>query len=146
MRALSEAKFKGEARPAYCGPYAISAITGKTIDAVEDALNKRRGHPPGTRVKTTWSQENKYIVRNLGFNATTVFKNRGPNRCGPTFATWLRERKGPDMQHSYLVLVTKHWVAVKGRKMIDTFTGTPVFIGKAPHRRKRVQVVIRIEK
>ena len=146
MRSLSAGKFKGEPRYVYCGPYAISAITGKSIEEVEDALNRRRGKPAGTKVKTTWSGENMHIIPSLGFKSQTVYENRRTNRRGPTLANWLRERDSWQLKHSYLVLVTGHWIAVRGRKMVDTYTREPVFIGKAPHRRKRVQVVIRIEK
>jgi hypothetical protein len=57
---------------------------------------------------------------------------------GPTLAEWLRTTKrAPDTY--YIVEVSHHWVLVKGRKFVDTFTkGEWVFLRSAPHRRKRV--------
>jgi hypothetical protein len=61
----------------------------------------------------------------------------------PTLATWERERT--DIEATYVVVVTGHWVAVRGKWFCDTFTrGVPVRIKDAPRRRKRVQFVCRI--
>ena len=61
----------------------------------------------------------------------------------PTLATWERERS--DLEATYAVMVTGHWVAVRGMWFCDTFTcGVPVRIKDAPRRRKRVQFVYQI--
>ena len=49
------------------------------------------------------------------------------------------------MEAAYVVMVTGHWMAVRGKWFCDTFThGVPVRIKDAPRRRKRVQCVYRI--
>ncbi len=146
MRTLSEAKFKDTPRHTFCGPYAVSAITGKPVEDIEDTLNRRRGKMSGTKIVTTYNTELRLTMCSLGFRATLIYNNMGPSRKSPTLAKWLRERCGPETTATYLVLVTGHWIAVKGRKMVDTWTKKPIFIGKAPHRRKRVQVVIVVDK
>ena len=58
----------------------------------------------------------------------------------PTLATWERQRT--DMEAAYVVIVSNHWVAVRGNWFCDSFTyGVPVKIKDAPHRRKRVRFV-----
>ena len=65
------------------------------------------------------------------------------NSNPPTLATWERERT--DMEAAYVVIVTGHWVAVRGKWFCDTYTrGVPVKIKNAPHRRKRVRFVYRV--
>lgn len=61
----------------------------------------------------------------------------------PALATWERERT--DLEAAYVVMVTGHWVAVRGKWLCDTFThGVPVRIEDVPRRRKRVQFVYQI--
>jgi hypothetical protein len=49
------------------------------------------------------------------------------------------------MEAAYVVIVTGHWVAVRGKWFCDTFTeGLPVRIKDAPRRRKRVLFVYQI--
>jgi hypothetical protein len=69
------------------------------------------------------------------------------NRNPPTLATWVRERTDYEFEQAYLVIVTHHWVAVRGRWFVDTFTaGKPVRITDAPRRRKRVRYAYRVHR
>lgn len=93
-----------------------------------------------------------------GYDITETFKDGRGVKCvvsigrvqycaiktqGVTFAAWLKQRK--DKAGTYLVNVTGHYVLVSGRQFVDTHTrGEWVNIGKAPHRRCRVQRVWRI--
>lgn len=128
-------------RKVYCGPYAIAALTGLDVGFIEDQINHRRGKKPGCSVR--WINGNELI--HVGTRAK-IRMGEAELRIAEkkTFARWLKERTPEEVKAKYLVLVTGHWVAVQGRKMIDTWTRTPTFIRKAPHRRKRVQVVIRV--
>ena len=128
-------------RKVYCGPYALAALTGLSVDFIENQINYRRDKKPGSRVSWTNGWDLHYVgsMANLRMGDVTSLA-----RENKTFARWLRERTPEQVNSKYLVLVTGHWVAVKGRKMIDTYTREPTFIRKAPHRRKRVQVVIKI--
>lgn len=65
---------------------------------------------------------------------------------GPTLAEWIRTYDR-DPNAFYIVEVNLHYVLVKGRKFVDTFTkGEWVFTGSAPHRRKRVKNVWKVTK
>src|SRR4051812_46603793 len=68
-------------------------------------------------------------------------------RALPTLAAFLRKRAKAEMAETYVIQVSNHWIAVRGKKLLDTMTkGEPVWIGKAPHRRKRVRAVYRVSK
>lgn len=94
-------------------------------------------------------------VRRPGFSGlTTCFGGDGypweaqytpVKQVGPTLAEWMRAKRDPNAH--YILEVTNHWVLVKGRKFVDTFTkGEWVFLRSAPHRRKRVRGIWRVEK
>src|SRR4029077_18370760 len=57
-----------------------------------------------------------------------------------------RERTDWEFEQALLLIVTGHWVAVRGRPFVDTWSnGTPVRIADAPRRRKRVCYAYRVE-
>ena len=67
------------------------------------------------------------------------------SRNSPTLATWERERTDWEFEQAWLLVVTGHWVAVRGRWFVDTWSnGTPVRIADAPRRRKRVRYAYRV--
>lgn len=123
---------------AYCGPTAIGVITGKPISKIIETIRMVRGDDPNTRKKPVrglpiW--ETRSTLRHLGWFSKPVISDIK----GQTLAKFLRSRPKELMNVHLLILVTGHWVVVKGRKFADSLTnGEPVFISKAPGRRKRV--------
>lgn len=135
-------------RNKYCGPLVLAAILG--ITTAEAAERIRRATGTGRAIKRVEIDELMTTLHANGYRMQpfAVRKERRTYRAfgiehtkhvGPTFAAWLRSRSKMNVPHTYIVLVQKHVLLVKGRKMIDTFTdGEWRFISKAPHRRKRV--------
>jgi hypothetical protein len=131
---------------AWCGPTVVSCITGKKVSKVREAIRKVRG-PRSDGTKAAIMGTTTYEVRSafaaLGWRMDRV---KSDKIAGLTLAAWLRQREKGDLS-TYVVEVTGHWVAVRGRMFVDTFTkGEPVTIGKAPGRRKRVVAVYRVTK
>lgn len=125
-------------RKSWCGPTAVSALIGVDAAAVRDHVKWQRG---GGAVKGTSAAELQRVLRDYGYDMTLVADLR---HDPPTLATWERSRPEND-DTAYLVIVTDHWIAVRGRWLCDTFTkGTPVPLRKAPHRRKRTRLVYKI--
>jgi hypothetical protein len=61
-----------------------------------------------------------------------------PCHLGAREADW-------EFEQAWVLIVTGHWVAVRGRWFVDTWTGgVPVRIADAPRRRKRVRFAYRI--
>ena len=157
----------------YCGPLVIAALLG--VSTTEAAAKVRDTDPRITAVKGMYNSTMVSTLRNNGYRVIeeTVPKHlvRKPfagthwsydwrrdsqdtdesaysplMKVGPTFAEWLRSRDECQRVSTYVVVVSNHYVLVSGRKMVDTFTkGVWTAIGKAPHRRKRVESVYRVE-
>ena len=135
----------------YCGPTAVACITGKPLSKVLDTMRAARGRPGP--VRGTGPSLVGRSLDALGWSATPI-RIHHPSGGGwsvrPTVAAYLRSRT-KDLMNVHLLMIVGtfsgggHWIVVKGRKMVDTFTkGEPVFISKAPHRRCRVHAVYRV--
>lgn len=128
----------------YCGPFAICAITGAEHDEVRAKINAERQRRPNTPVTGTFPGELRSVLRTYGYlldqewDFRSAYDRSDFGGKAPTFAAWLRQRKGDSLKTLYFVQLNGHYVVVKGRKMIDNHTKTPVFIRQAPHRRRRV--------
>jgi hypothetical protein len=134
---LWAAKSSDARKKMWCGPVAVAATIGVDVAAVSDVIKRHRN---GKSVKGTHPNELQLAFRHFGYDMTLVADLRSKP---PTLATWERERT--DMEATYVVVVTGHWVAARGKWFCDTFThGVPVKIKDAPGRRKRVQFVYRI--
>jgi hypothetical protein len=118
----------------WCGPVAVAAILGADVAEVRDVIKRHRHGKP---VKGTSATELQLAFRHFGQHMELAADLR---TNPPTFATWERERM--DLDAAYVVMITGHWVAVRGKWFCDTFTkGLPVRIKDAPWRRKRVRMV-----
>ena len=152
----------------YCGPLVLAAIMGVDTAEAARRVRAMKGYVPGDAnaapIKGTHWWELRDTLARHGWRTThlPVPKHTVKVQCfpglpkagwvsvngklpeltkdkqvGPTFAQWLRSR--PDRGAMYIVEVTGHWVLVKGRKFVDTYTkGEWVFLGSAPHKRRRV--------
>lgn len=124
----------------WCGPSAISAITGWSVDEAARWLWQRRGKkgtPKG--VRGTYPSEVCACLGAAGFGTLRIRTRRLGHDDRPTLAEWMRKR-GPELRKATVLLsVGHHWVVVRGRKFVDSHTLEPVSIRKAPHRRSRVK-------
>lgn len=135
----------------WCGPAALSIITGLPADSMKPRINAMRDRAPGAAVKGVRHIEMEWALAQLGFKvqlswsylrATGWDASVAEARAArPTLARWLAERQPKHMHNMLLVTVGNHYVVVKGRKLCDNFTVEPVFIRRAPHRRKRISFV-----
>lgn len=153
---------------AYCGPTVVGAITGKPLSVVRDTIrasNEAIGHrtrtPEGKLlpIKGTSTSEITRAFHRLGYRMT-----KASNAVGsPTLAAWLRKRTPEQRKQTFVIVLGKrkpqwgrygagawaggHFVAVSGKKLVDTFTkGEWVWLKDAPHRRKRVSEVFVVER
>jgi len=141
---LYEAVNPGALR-SWCGPTVIAAITGLAIPSVKARIKKVRGHNGPVKGTHTW--EVRKVLEELGYQMEhqPLYRN-GALRAGGlklTLAQWLKRPR--DMEAAYILEVTNHWVAVKGRWFCDTYTkGVPVRCTQAPRKRKRVCNVYKV--
>jgi hypothetical protein len=137
----------------YCGPLVIAAITGMSTSEAARSLRRITGRQ--SAVKSVNHQEIMATLSALGYVMrrteiprhladVSIFGVKVRKWIGPTFTEWLRTR--PDPNAAYVVHIPRHYLLVKGRKMVDTHTdGEWTWLRDAPHRRKRVCNVWRIE-
>jgi hypothetical protein len=152
----------------WCGPAAISAVTGEKVSTVVQWMKQLSGKRSIKGVSKGLMQRTMTM---LGWEASTIQKfdseriNGGTERIGssivvvsgfstkyvpwkkrPTLARYLREHRADFQEHACIVELTGHWVAVYGRRFCDNHTKEPVFLRSSPHRRARVQSVLQIKK
>lgn len=133
---------RGPRSNSYCGPAALAAITGRHVDDVTATLRIVMGARP---VRGTSKGAMVKALELMGYRSDLEYISRmaAIQKKFPTLAGWLRAT-GPKGDYArsdapYLVLVTGHWIVIKGRKLYDNRHLEGVFAGKYEHRRKRVQ-------
>jgi hypothetical protein len=98
---------------------AVATIIGVDVAAVRDVIRKYRS---GRAVKGTYATELQSAFRHFGYDMRLLADLRSKP---PTLATWARERT--DTEAAYIVVVSNHWVAVRGKWFCDSWTrGVPV--------------------
>jgi hypothetical protein len=137
---LWSVKSSDERQRLYCGPVALAALIGADVDEAIRVIQRHRNNC--RRVRGTHPHELQHAFRHFGRDMQLV---ADLSRNSPTLATWDRERTDWEFEQAWLLIVTGHWVAVRGRWFVDTWTaGKPVRIADAPWRRKRVRVTYRV--
>ena len=116
----------------FCGPAAISTITGISTDDASRIIR----HITGRR-QVTWTSTHE-VHQAMQWRGYRIVEKRmdGDN---PTLARWLRERQ--NRRATYLINVTNHWVVVRGNKFVDSKHRDPVNTRQAKGRRARVKRV-----
>ena len=136
----------------WCGPGAMSAITGRSAECCAAWINQEsRRVPLHFKVRGTHTPEVRLALHCLGYRMRQVSVPAVPARkiglvetSQPTFAQWLRH-PGRDRSKMYLVAAGHHWMVVKGRRVVCTYQpeGNPT--GRCKNRRYLVQSVDEIE-
>jgi len=152
----------------WCGPAAISAVTGEPVSKIMDLMRSL------SQRKTIKSVSYGLLQRTLamlGWEAATIhrfnYRRVEPKterlsasitvtsgigqewvepKQRPTLARYCREHREDFQEHACIVGITGHYVAVYGRRFCDNHTNEPVFLRKSPHRRTRVEQVFQIRK
>jgi hypothetical protein len=134
----------------WCGPAAISAVTGRPTSEIMALARHFTGKKT---VKGLSVRALRQVLNALGYRTDEIF-SAGLEFCAgnpnwkPTLAKWTKENAKAFSKLPCVVLVSNHYVTVKGRQLVDTFTPgfEPVPLKKAPWRRARVAKVLRVEK
>ena len=123
---LNQLKVSGK-HPKWCGPSALSIITGRTVNycakLIADRKNHygwRRGRGTSKQVKGTSNSEMRDALDVMGFELIPVEIPRhrlnrqvlGKGHTMPTLHRYMRERGGDQWKGLMLVNVTSHYVVV----------------------------------
>jgi hypothetical protein len=129
-------------RRMYCGRYALVAATGEDSQKITAAINSLRRRKLDAQVKGTTVRELRHALGATGVKFTSEYI-RGSRPC-PTFTQW-RHREQHGRRATYILLITGHWIVVRGDWLTDTFHEIAHDLSESnPYARKRVQAVIRI--
>jgi hypothetical protein len=121
----------------WCGPAAIAAVTGKPTSEIHAKISEVGGRQ---NIKGVYNRELLNTLQALGAPAEEVWSLRWSTHSKPpTLAAWLRENRSLYADRPVIVQVTRHYVTVFGKRLIDNTTGGTVALGSAPHRRARVK-------
>lgn len=130
-------------RQVWCGPVALSAITGRPASEIEALVREHRARQPQTAaaarrteraqikagvgadaVVGTSTHDCRVVLEKLGWVLATFWQD-GSEAERVTFGRWL-ERKRDPVPHYLVGLMARrapHWVALKGVRTADTFSG-----------------------
>jgi hypothetical protein len=136
----------------YCGPAALSLITGKHVDKCVEAIHSvyRNDFLSGGRrrpVRGTSRFEMISVLKQFGYQSSKLSIPTFPQRLLTLvgFRYWLR-KNGWEPESVYLVNVTGHWLVMKGIKLFDNANPEGIFFGKYGRRRRRVMHAWKVER
>ena len=127
-------------RARYCGPSALSIITGLSYMETLMLLKaeKQKNHPrkaiSSMVIKGTDPVYMRRVLTKLGYRLEEV-----PIREQMTFAKWLRSRSPELRKEMVLIVAGNHYMVTEGNKACDGIVREPVFISKMKGRRKRME-------
>jgi hypothetical protein len=134
----------------WCGPAALSAVTGEPTSRIHDIIKKIRGN--NRPVKGVTNSELVKTAFVLGYTLEPIhdyFEEWRKAPCGscpiqfkPTLARFVRQRR-KELHDPVVINVTGHYVVVHGRTFVDNNVAGPVPLKKAPRRRCRVKKAFR---
>lgn len=131
---------RGERSNSFCGPAALSLITGKHVDEcvkhVHDYRNSVECRRRNVRGMSNW--EMTWTLRRMGFEQSKLMLPK-QNPTLVAFMRWLKRQNHWDAKATYLIHVTGHYVVMKGIKLFDNHHPEGIFFGKYDHRRWRVK-------
>lgn len=128
-------------RHVYCGPFALSTTTGASVEDVLRVVNGLRDQRPDKAVGTMWASEVRRALKDLGHKFTWDYWSRNDDLL--TFTQW---RKSEQVRGAtYLLLITDHFIVVKGDWLTDTQHSQPHDLSRKPaFSRKRVRMAIKL--
>ena len=124
----------------YCGPAALAALAGIHVDEAARMLREASGKRAVKGIAV------RHVLRALtwqGLRASTLHSLGGPR---PTLTQALRGvLKTRKPREKYLVMITGHFIAIQGRRLVDNKHPEGIALTACPYRRRRVKGVWRIE-
>lgn len=137
----------------WCGPAAVSAITGATTTQIRDLIRKHRKDPTH-RVLGTTAEDLEYALRKLGHQVEYSYMYGGKLDVAPTLSQWIKETA--DERHeglAYLISLQGekkencgHWAVILNDEYICSMTQKWVPLDKAKFKRRRVDTVYTIRR
>lgn len=131
---LSPVNHTGPRMNRYCGPSALSILTGLDTGRTAALLRRISG---ARSIRGTGTSTVKQALWSLGINMSwvAVMGRR------PTLVQWLKQTRDQRGDNTYLLAVGKHWAIIQGRRYACGIVRKPVPFKDSPKRRARVTEV-----
>lgn len=143
---------------AWCGPFALGAITGKTYEQCCRALNRAAGIKSTFKVRGVHTRHLIKALDHWGWQVVEVYKQNPVKRIVPThrgrrlvaqdpitLGQWVDNHRQGTLRYDLLLIVAGwHFQVVRGSEFIDNHQQTPVNTDKAHSRRYEVKRVLQI--
>ena len=141
--AIKPVKVPAKAHNRFCGPAAVSIISG--LDTAQSAalIREKSGRKA---IMGTSSYEVARALKTLGFTLISAAKvNPLDRKSNPTLAAWLRETTKVRGSSVYLISAGQHWQVIQGRRFCCGITKEIVSIrDEKVKRRARITGVWRV--
>lgn len=132
----------------WCGPAAVSALTGACTATIRDLIKKYRKNP-STPVTGTRIEDLEYALLRLGHKVENAYLYGGKQEARPTFSQWMKDTEDERIDGlAYLISVSGpkkdncgHWAVIVDNEYICSHTGKWVPLDKAKFKRRRVDEV-----
>lgn len=111
---------KPHGKNSYCGPTAISALTGISKDDVAAIVRKQTGRPS---VKGMHTHEAVHVLNEVGCGIQILVRDKAKYHRRPTLAKWMEDRTPEQRELPMLVEVTGHYVAVLRDTVVCSMQG-----------------------
>ncbi len=130
----SKAKGVNPHRQRWCGPAAISALLGITVERATEEINRGRARRKklNSVVKGSWPEELDDVARTFGKRLILEWDHE--------IGTVTQMLKRVDGSARYLVFITRHFFALKGRRAYDNYNLNGWLIRRNGARLRRAQV------
>ncbi len=139
-------------RIAFCGPYVLSAITGRSISKMEDEIRRFRDLPPERKpvIVGTYAEEVASALWSFGYKMDLVESFMHLERKQqPSVWQWMQKPR--NAWAHYILAIQKgregHWILIKGVKMCDTYTeGKWTFVCDGPHKGCKIMEIFQVRR
>lgn len=131
--------YRSPDQKSYCGPLAVTILTGFSYKAACGLINSARGVKSNTPISVIDVSEITKLLTKLGFNFI-IRKPRKSKGNVPTIARWETLRSQKERTAPILCTGSRHVYVVEGDRIWDTYTkSSGDYLCEYPKRRFRVE-------
>ena len=123
-------------RNTYCGPGAMSIVTGETTDDCTTICRQLTGR---RQIQSMTPHEITATLIAMGHDARWQHTEYNENWQRPTLARWLGKRNPEQRRVMTIVFITGHFIVVGGQLTCDNKDPKPRHVKQSPYRRCRVK-------
>jgi len=136
-------KLKKGSHRSWCGPSALTAVTGLTYDTVTRTMRRVLHRRQITSVSI--NQLQRMLIH---WKLSPIFTDdwRYLPASRPTMAAWMRDTWGKLGSNMHVIVTTHHVAVIKGRKYYDNSRPDGCSFKQAPLRRARVIIVWKLNR